>query len=114
MATTTIPKTKKKRIPKNINYSSIALLNQPSHDGGAYISTKAFGHLNSGRDAWCVRINIVDCHNKATLHGSLGNPNDRDNTLFKIDTMIQELTNLKTAIQNKIKEHNLKVYPKKY
>ena len=91
--------TKKKKQVKP--YSKIKLLNIPEYDGGAYIATKV--HRSS------FEIHITDCENKVQLHGGLRNMEQRKNALFKIDTAIQELIDLRNHLTDEFKSNGMRV-----
>lgn len=98
-----------KKKAKKISYNSIALLNHPCNDGGAYIRIRLHGNINKKGRGYDFQMTISDCNNRALLHGEIGTPQGKFNTLYKINTLIHELEKAKEKIEEVIKEHNLLV-----
>ncbi|BDS12761.1 hypothetical protein [Aureispira anguillae] len=98
-----------KRKTKKINYNSIALLNCPENDGGAYIRIRMYGDVNKKGSSYDCQITISDCNNRALLHGEFGSPEGKYNTLYKINTLIDELEKAKKELEAITEEHHLKI-----
>lgn len=99
----------KKTLKTMVPYRSGAFLNLVEKDSGAMIVVKARGKLTGTGWEDNYSIDINDCEDKIHLHGKLRNPQSRANALFKINTLINHLTDLRDHIETQLQENNLRV-----
>lgn len=79
------------------NYQSVKLLNLPDKSSPATIVTKLVTE-----DAYKnYVIELTDCEKRVHLHGGMKNPTSRENSIVKMQTIIDEMT----ALRNKTIDH---------
>ena len=77
-------------------------LNRPEYDGGAHVRTlvedttykRGRRHLPSPR----LKLRIADCVNEIHLEFSVDSPAARENSLYKIETLISALERFRSAL----------------
>ncbi len=81
------------------------LLNRPGYYAGAYV--RIYVEDTSGRRRLCkrppeprVRLQIADCTNVINLEFSLTSPGRRENSLFKINTLIAALHRFRDGLDD--------------
>jgi hypothetical protein len=81
------------------------LLNRPGYYAGAYV--RVYVEDTSGRRQYCkrlpeprVRLQIADCTNVINLEFSLTSPGERENSLFKINTLIAALHRFRDGLDS--------------
>ncbi len=97
---------KKKQTRKIKPFRTIKHVNMIGKGSGAYISCGVSGSGSQNSYA----IVIADCGQQVELHGSLGTIDSRRNALYKINILIDELTNMKNHIITESKRVGLKIY----
>ena len=94
-------------------------LNRRGYHAGAFIQA-VVPDSASCRDPkcdhrWCVdpTLRISDCYRVASLDFDLGSPGDRQNSLYKIDVLIDTLTRFREALALEVDRANERSGPKK-
>ena len=85
----------------NVRVDERVRLNRPDFDGGAEVrvfvedtSAKRSRRARSPR----LKLRISDCANQVNLEFALDSPELRDNSLFKIETLLGSLTRFRDAL----------------
>ena len=81
-------------------------LNLENKESNAYISVRTSDEDLSS--AYQYQIVITDCNDKIELHGSLDKRSSRKNAIFKIDSLIDSLTALKSHLLSEFEKRKLK------
>ena len=90
-------------------YGSIKSLNHLKFDTNAMIKIGMSGDLNGKSYNGTYDILIASCDRRINLHGYLGRPIDRMNAVYKMDSLINELTKAKEHLINQCKEQKVTI-----
>ena len=95
-------------------YQSIRSLNLPDFHTYANIHISIKGQLNSS-DSYRggYNITISDCSNQINIHGGITTPVKRNNAIYKMDTMINELSKARDYLIEECKKNNVRIKPNK-
>jgi hypothetical protein len=78
------------------------VLNLPEFDGGAhvrvYVENTADRKFRRTPPEPHLKLRIADCVNEATLEFNVGSPEARENSLYKINTLIAALHRFRDAL----------------
>ena len=80
------------------------LLNRPGYHGGAYVhvfveDTSRRGFRRDGYPSPRFRLEIADCTNRIRLEFDVETPGGRENSLYKIETLIGSLRRFQAGLQ---------------
>lgn len=87
-------------------FSKREFLNLPGHHSMANIVTdirKYSGNEEKGERWIEIHVGIADCDRKITLAFDYENEEDRKNSLHKVDTLINTLTEFREALEKELK-----------
>lgn len=100
----------KKRTDKYIKpYRDLRPLNTIEKDSPALIQVITKGVISGTHYGDNYAVIIQDCNTRVRLHGKLNNPDSRRNALYKLNAVIDAVTQLRDHIQAELKAKNLKI-----
>ena len=92
-------------LPRGVRVDEQTLLNRPGYFGGAYVrvlveDTSAAARRRRRRAIATPRIvlEMADCTETINLEFDITSPGDRENSLFKIDTLLAALHRFRDAL----------------
>jgi hypothetical protein len=74
------------------------LLNLPEFDGGAHVRCFVEDTSQGRRGDARIKLAIADCVHEANLEFSLGSPQERENALYKVNTLVTALNRFRDAL----------------
>lgn len=101
-------KPQKKRI-KIKPYRTINHVNMIQDGGNAYIACSVKDSISNWSS---YKVVVSDCEQKIQLTGRLNSIKERQNALYKLNVMIQDLINMRGHIVHESRINNLKIYNK--
>lgn len=90
-------------------YETVNRVNLPEIGNTSNIECVVVGELTKMESIGSYCVTITDCNSLINLHGTFKSELTRKNALYKLDTLINNLTDMKIHIEKEFKRNKLTI-----